>query len=366
MVGTIPDIAEQLVTYTLESFIEELNIWLQELPYKLHLRRPQRKMMLLWIERLNVVLLIACHILISPLQVYAYLQEFGLLESIPLLDLILPWRSSSPLRWAFVERGDSLPLGSRLLSVLLSPASLYAFSTILSETLELNYGHTPFCSDYMILGPCDDVRKPREEEWPAVFHDERPSIFSPLLNLRDSILRKLGWSQRHQKTVLSDNSDDNNTRITRYHSDGTSTEVTQPPTKRTYRDSELAKFPSFFLSLNLNSLAQQIVFMPFESLFSRSLLSSFLASPLAGSRKVNAYPPGRGPFGSLLRSGVGVNELRNAGGYANKIGMCLALHFTVDMVVWAGMYAWVRGMGVGKFDWGFREPEFVIRLVEVD
>ena len=341
MTGAIPELTGQCISILLEWIFEELHIRACEIPFRLRLRRAKRQQMLRWIDSIKVGTLLTSQLLLSPFAISAALQQLGLVSSTPASNL-LPWSPLSPLRWAWSERADPLPLGSRLLSTLLSPASLWCLSNTLYQIIALNYGSTPFCPEYLILGPSDRIRKPNlVDRWTQ---QETPNLLRPLLTARNSLLRILGWSQRAPPSppmhlpATMDNVENDFDAL-----------ETQP--KRAHRETDLSKFPSHFLALNIDSLINQIIFLPLESLFLRSLVSSFLAGPLA-TRGVRHYPPGAGPVGALMGEAVGPADWRRAGAYANKIGLCMAVQFSIDTAIWGGAYAWTRYVGLSRFHWG--------------
>ncbi|KAL1304645.1 hypothetical protein AAFC00_003608 [Neodothiora populina] len=391
MVGALPELGGQLLAIIFEYALEEAHMKLCELPFHLRFRRPGRQRMLRWIDRLNSGLLIAAQIFLSPLAVSAALQQLGFVSSTPLISL-LPWSPTSALRWAWLERADPAPLGSRLLSVLLSPASLWACSNIFSQTISLGYGALPLCPDKLITGPGDQVRRPADfDEWPL---KSPPSYLLPLTRLRDRVLYTVGWSSVKPKETNEEEEDDDNedghifgpsfsspssrlsypapplqnrNRILPTNDDNSNT-----PT-RTHRTTSLATLPSHFLAFNLDSLLDQLLFLPLESLFLRALASSFAAAPgavrstlrgrLPSSSPPRFYSPGQGPFGRAARPLVSSGDGASGGaagsvdwaltsGYVSKIGLCVGMQFTIDSVVWAGTYAWTRWTGTERFHWG--------------
>lgn len=341
MVGAVPELAGQSLAIIFEYLIEEIHIRVCELPYKLRLRRPGRQRMLRWIDCANMGALIIAQILLSPLAISAALQQLGLVSSIPASNLV-PWNPLSPLRWAWAEREDALPMDSAILSILFSPASLWSLSNTLYQTLALNYGQTPFCPERMICGPEDVSRKSNaHDKWP---YKRTPWLLQPLCNIRDSVLFYLGWAPlRQNKTDVEviDSLESSNSSLN---------SMTDSP-KRTHRKTELAKFPSHFLALNIDSIFCQIIFLPLESLFLRSLVSSFVAGPLA-TKGLQYYAPGNGPLGALFSRSAGAGEWKSASNYVSKIGLCVGLQFGLDAAIWVGAYSWSRWMGMRRFHWG--------------
>lgn len=347
LTGAAPELAGQTLAMLLEYLIDEIHIRLCELPHRLRLRRNRRNQMRVWIDRAKVATLLLSQIILSPLAISAALQQLGLVKEIPSAKL-LPWNQLSPLRWAFVQRADSPPLGSRALSILLSPAMLWSASNTAYQFIALNYGSTPFCPNSLIIGPEDHIRQPNSyTQWTR---REAPTFLAPLNSLRDSVLQKLGWSAPPAASPGHEIEDlDDDLSLAEQRRGG------RRGRERAHRQTELAQIPSHFLALNLDSLINQLVFLPLESLFLRTLVSACVAGPLAVPRGLRCYRPGRGPLSGLARSadgGAGVGTWGSAGGYVNKIGLCLGLQASIDMVIWAGAYAWTRNVGVKRFSWG--------------
>ena len=327
----MPELTGQTFSVLLEYLIEELHIKACEIPFRFHLRRTKRQKVLRWIDGIKVGALIGGQLLLSPFAISAALQQLGLVASQPVSDL-LPWSPLYPLRWAWCERADALPLGSRLLSTLLSPASLWCISNTLYQILSLNYGSTPFCPEHLIIGPEDDLHSSSLiEHWPL---QKLLVHLKPLARFRNTVLRAVGWLQEPHPTHMP-------------HADA-AIESRKP---RIHRQTELSRFPSRFLAMRLNSIVYQLIFLPLDSLFLRTLVSSFVAGPLA-TRGVQYYPPGAGPLAALMAGDRGPADWKSAGAYVNKVGLCLALGFSLDTAIWTGVYTWTKHMGVTRFRWG--------------
>jgi len=363
MRGAIPEIASQSISTVLEYVVEEIHIRACETVFTFKMRRARRKRWLRRLDRAKLYTLISSQLLLSPLAISAALQRLGLVTSIPASHL-LPWSPLSPLRWAWLGSEDTTSTGAtQIIAIILSPTFLWCLSNTLYNIIASTYGSSSFVPEELILGPEDHIRKPKRTlKWS---YKEAPQLLKPLVNLRDSILHRLGWSEKPQPRRLIEATETGD-----ILDNGDGTFVYEP--KRTHRRTELARFPSHFLALNLDSLLGQLLFLPLESLYLRSMVTTFLASPLA-TRRVRCYPSGaryypmgvqyydvglryyrlgKGPLGALLNRDAGVGEWRLAGDYASKLGLCVALQFGIDTAIWGAAQVWTRWMGVTRFHWG--------------
>lgn len=115
------------------------------------------------------------------------------------------------------------------------------------------------------------------------------------------------------------------------------------------RISDLALLGSGTLAVAVDTFAYAVAAVPLESLFLRSLSTSFLGSRGVGGQGVFAL--GAGPFGRLVRMGSRVEGVA-AGQYVSKLGLCFAVQTVLEAGLWLGMGVWTRYAGRRWFYWG--------------
>ena len=239
---------------------------------------------------------------------------------------LLPWHSSSPLRWVVSQRQDTLPLSSRLRLFLLSPTYIWLAMTLIQNVSVTAYGHVPLFEHECILGPHNE----------PIITKGRP-FFVPFSSLRDRMLNILGWAADPrvreedvnaltEHTVSSDRSDSRRSKSSRSSSNP--------------RVTELTMLPSHLLALNLDNIMWTVLLLPLDNAHLRTLVSNYLSSSAAQSN---------------VQSGVNANIMPGLGApgpRTNKVVLCLALQFALDTAVWGGAYAWTRWIGKTQFFWG--------------
>lgn len=121
---------------------------------------------------------------------------------------------------------------------------------------------------------------------------------------------------------------------------------TNVPSLPTHRVTILSSHPVDSLASHLASLIANILFIPFESLYLRSLALSYLSSPASGSiaalrpdiRNLSAFAGGGGPRDMLA--------------YVGKLVLISGMQAAVSASVWGIGTAVAIGMGRKRFGWG--------------
>jgi hypothetical protein len=277
---------------------------------------------------------------VYPMTAYSSLQQLGLISPTPVTtprSWLLPWSPSSTLRWAVFGRQDMSPQSSRFESILFSPATFWLTMTILQNMSAVHHGPTPLCEHEAILGPHNQKLSPHFSKL------EKPFILTPFATLRDSLLKRMGWAAKSNPPVsdlrralpLTDGVND--------YTNSTPTPTRQSQTtssSRIPRITELSTLPSHFLALNLDSFFWTVLLLPIDTLHLRSLASSFLASSTATSSVNTTASNTILGFGSA-----------DPGSTLSKVGLCIALQYAVDSIVWSCVYGWSKRIGVQRFHW---------------
>jgi hypothetical protein len=272
------------------------------------------------------------HLSVYPLASFSCLQQLGLISSqtlLPSRSWLAPWSPSSPLRWAFYDH--KMVRGSKLMGLLLSPAGIWLTMTLLQHSAASAYGHVPLFEYNCILGP--------HNIGPLQQTDNSESSFTtPFSRIRDKVLRLLGWAP-----ALS-TSEDKTQDLARELSAPSHRSTTSPAqhgTATRHRVTELSTLPANLLALNLDYLVWAMMMLPLDTLHLTSLSSAFSSTPAARLGVENGGIAGLVP-------GLAVSKLARL----NKMGLCLALEFTLDTAVWSGAFVWARYVGTSRYYWG--------------
>jgi hypothetical protein len=265
------------------------------------------------------------HLSVYPLASFSCLQQLGLIPS----KTLLPSRSSSPFRWAFYNH--KMVGGSKLMGLLLSPAGIWLTMTLLQHSAASAYGHVPLFEYNCILGP-HNIGSLQQA------NDSESSFTTPFSRLRDKVLRLLGWAPA---LSAPENKTQDLTRDLSVRNHGSTTQNARHGTATRHRVTELSTLPANLLALNLDYLVWAIMMLPLDTLHLTSLSSSFSSTPAVRIGIENGGTSGLVP-------GFAVSRLARL----NKIGLCLALEFTLDTAVWGGAFVWARYVGTSRYYWG--------------
>jgi hypothetical protein len=272
------------------------------------------------------------HLSVYPLASFSCLQQIGFIPSktvLPPRSWLAPWSSSSPLRWAFLDH--KMVGGSKLMGLLLSPAGIWLTMTLVQHSAASAYGHVPLFEYNCILGPHNigSLQQANDSEF---------SFTTPFSRLRDKVLRLLGWAP---PLPASEDKTQDLARELSVRNHGSATPNAQHSTATRHRVTELSTLPANLLALNLDYLFWAIMMLPLDTLHLTSLSSAFSSTPAARLCVENGGTSG-------LVSGLAVSRMARL----NKIGLCLALEFTLDTAVWGGAFVWARYVGTSRYYWG--------------
>jgi hypothetical protein len=269
------------------------------------------------------------HLSVYPLASFSCLQQLGLIPAktlLPSKSWLTPWSPLSPLRWAFYNQ--KTVGGSKLLGLLLSPAGIWLTMTLAQHSAASTYGHVPLFEYNCILGP-HNIGSLQQTD------NSESSFLTPFSRFRDKALRLLGWAPA--LSISKNETQD----LTRELSVRNHTSTSQHGTATRHRVTELSTLPANLLALNLDYFFWTIMMLPLDILHLNSLASAFSTSPAAGLGVEN---------GGFARVAPGLAVSRMA--KSNKIGLCLALEFTIDTAVWGGAFVWARYVGRSRYYWG--------------
>ncbi|CAD0083808.1 unnamed protein product [Aureobasidium vineae] len=331
-VGGLAEVTSQLIITFVDWYLGEQVLMISKKIIRLKASTRKRFWLLRCLNYSYKAVNTLLHLSVYPLASFSCLQQLGLVSSKSLLppkSWLAPWSSESPLRWAFFGQGTVK--GSKLLGLLVSPASLWLTMALLQHSAASAYGHVPLFEYNCILGPHNTPLLPQ-------MTDPESSYLTPFSRLRDRLLQSLGWAplpaapQTEKRELTQDSSArDNSAR----------TETPQPHTATRYRVTELTTLPSNLLALNLDYMFWSVILLPLDTLHLTSLASAFCSSSAARNSEESGVSVGLVP--RLPASGMG---------RVNKIGLCLALEFTLDTAVWSGAFLWTRYIGMSRYWWG--------------
>lgn len=330
-VGGLAEVTSQLIITFVDWYLGEQILKTSKKIIRLKASTRKRFLLLRCVNYSYKAINALLHLSVYPLASFSCLQQLGLISSkslLPPTSWLAPWSSASPLRWAFLNQGPIR--GSKLLGLLASPAGMWLVMALLQHSAASAYGHVPLFEYNCILGPHNSTS--------SQTNDSESSYLTPLSRLRDELLQSLGWApiptvpEKETSDLMRELSVANH---------GTRTEKPQHHKATRHRITELSTLSSNLLALNLDYLFWSIILLPIDTMHLTSLSSAF-SSSLAARTSVE---PGRY---------AGVVPVLAASRMArfNKIGLCLALEFTLDTAVWGGAYLWARYIGVSRYFWG--------------
>ncbi|TIA40830.1 hypothetical protein D6C78_02272 [Aureobasidium pullulans] len=329
-VGGFSEVVSQLMLTFADWYLGEYVLELSKKVIRLKASTRKRFMLLRCVNYGYKTLNALVHLSIYSLSSFSCLQQLGLISStsfLPPKSWLLPWSPSSPLHWAFLDSKSNG--GSRMKSLLLSPAALWLTMSLLQHSAASAYGHVPLFEYSCILGPHNAVSLPQASD------ADDTNLLTPFSRLRNWILQSLGWApvpaiqEKGVQDLMSDGE---------Y---GRERETRQRQTATRYRVTELSTLPSNLLALNLDYLIWAILMLPLDTVHLRTLASLFLSSPTARIGIQDGLSAGLVPRSAATRTGM-----------VNTIGLCLALEFTLDTAVWGGAFLWAKYIGTSRYHWG--------------
>ncbi|KAI4721866.1 hypothetical protein E4T48_01808 [Aureobasidium sp. EXF-10727] len=325
-VGGLAEVTSQLVITFVDWYLGEQVLTISKKIIKLKASTRKRFWLLRCLNYSYKAVNALLHLSIYPLASFSCLQQLGLVSSKSLLppkSWLAPWSPASPLRWAL--SGQGTVEGSKLLGLLVSPAGLWLIMALAQHSAASAYGHVPLFEYNCILGPHNTPLSLQ------TIHQES-GYLTPLSRLRDRLLQSLGWAPvpiapPTETQTLTDNAN--------------KTETPQQQTATRYRVTELTTLPSNLLALNLDYMVWSIILLPLDTLHLTSLSSAFCSSSATRNSVDNGISVGLAPKFPASKMGR-----------VNKIGLCLALEFTLDTAVWSGAFLWTRYIGMSRYWWG--------------
>ena len=292
-------------------------------------------------------LLLAIDVAMLPMEYYASAQRSGLAPALPLFPpprSFLPWDPTS-----FHQFGWKHLVGVALFRSFTSPAALLLIQRVVCfDTDEEAVPVLSLLTDFRYPSINDS---PSTVKRPEFSRDPVGWIAYQTWRIRASILKSCNWDLVKRSTRPGEDDHENNTLT--FHSDRGS--------YPTWRSTDLAQLvPRAFNDL-LRSFFHRIWTLPFDSLLYRSIATTYVASPLTlkTSGALAAAPHlyaafGGGPLSQLLRSPASTTAWTAAGTYLNRLGPALALHASVDTILFFGIYSFTRYVGRTQFAW--KEP----------
>ncbi|KAH0342570.1 hypothetical protein KCU81_g5661, partial [Aureobasidium melanogenum] len=331
-VGGLAEVTSQLIITFVDWYLGEQILKASKKIIRLKASTRKRFLLLRCVNYSYKAINALLHLSVYPLASFSCLQQLGLISSKPLLpprSWLAPWSPASPLRWAFLNQGPMRD--SKFLGLLASPAGMWLIMALLQHSAASAYGHVPLFEYSCILGPHNSTSS-------SQISDSESSYLTPFSWLRDKLLQSLGWAP------VSDAPEKETQDLTQElgaASHETRTERPQHNKATRHRVTELSTLPSNLLALNLDYLFWSIILLPLDTLHLTSLSSAFASSSSART----SVEPGRS---------AGLVPVLAASRMArmNKIGLCLALEFTLDTAVWGGAFLWARYIGVSRYFWG--------------
>ncbi|KAG9670350.1 hypothetical protein KCU99_g8430, partial [Aureobasidium melanogenum] len=330
-IGGLTEVASQLIITFVDWYLGEQILKTSKKIIRLKASTRKRFLLLRCVNYSYKALNALLHLSVYPLASFSCLQQLGLISSLPLLppkSWLAPWSPVSPLRWAFLDQGPIR--GSKFLGLLASPAGMWLVMALLQHSAASAYGHVPLFEYSCILGPHNTTL--------SQTNDSESSYLTPFSQLRDKLLRSLGWattpsvSEKETRDLTQELSAGNH---------GTRTEKPQRHKATRHRVTELSTLSSNLLALNLDYLFWSIILLPMDTKHLNSLSSAFSSSSSARMSVEHGRSTGLVPILAASRMAR-----------MNKIGLCLALEFTLDTAVWGGAFLWARYIGVSRYFWG--------------
>jgi hypothetical protein len=327
--GGLAEVVSQLMLTFIDWYLGEQVLNISKRIIRMRASNRKRFLLLRCVNYSYQVTNALLHLSVYPLASFSCLQQLGLIPAktlLPSKSWLTPWSPLSPLRWAFYNQ--KTVGGSKLLGLLLSPAGIWLTMTLAQHSAASTYGHVPLFEYNCILGP-HNIGSLQQTD------NSESSFLTPFSRLRDKALRLLGWAPA--LSISKNETQD----LTRELSVRNHTSTSQHGTATRHRVTELSTLPANLLALNLDYFFWTIMMLPLDILHLNSLASAFSTSPAAGLGVEN---------GGFARVAPGLAVSRMA--KSNKIGLCLALEFTIDTAVWGGAFVWARYVGRSRYYWG--------------
>ncbi|KAG9553200.1 hypothetical protein KCU71_g13323, partial [Aureobasidium melanogenum] len=332
-IGGLAEVTSQLIITFVDWYLGEQILKTSKKIIRLKASTRKRFLLLRCVNYSYKALNALLHLSVYPLASFSCLQQLGLISSKPLLppkSWLTPWSSASPLHWAFLNQGPIR--GSKFLGLLTSPAGMWLVMALLQHSAASAYGHVPLFEYSCILGPHNSTSLSQT-------HDTESSYLTPFSRLRDELLQFLGWAPVPPAVPEKETQDLTQELSVGNH--GTRTEKPQHHKATQHRVTELSTLSSNLLALNLDYLFWSIILLPIDTMHLTSLSSAFASSPAARTSVEHGRSAGLVPVFAASRMAR-----------MNKIGLCLALEFTLDTAVWGGAFLWARYIGVSRYFWG--------------
>ncbi|KAI4759279.1 hypothetical protein E4T52_07247 [Aureobasidium sp. EXF-3400] len=331
-VGGLAEVTSQLMLTFVDWYLGEQVMKISKKVIRLKSSARQRFVLLRCVNYSYQTVNALLHLSVYPLASFSCLQQLGLTSSktlLPSRSWLVPWSHSSPLRWAFFDQKQVG--GSKLVGLLLSPAAIWVTMTLLQHSAASAYGHVPLFEYSCILGP-HNIGSTQQTD------DSKSGLATPFSRLRDKALRTLGWAPA---LPPSESKTQDLTRELSVRNHTSTTPDSQHGTATRHRVTELSTLPSNLLALNLDYLFWTIIMLPLDILHLTSLSSAFSSSTAARtSVEIGGF--------AGVTLGLAVSRMARL----NKIGLCLALEFTLDTAVWGGAFVWARYVGASRYYWG--------------
>lgn len=331
-VGGLAEVTSQLMLTFVDWFLGEQVMKISKQIIRLKSSTRKRFLLLKCVNYTYQATNALLHVSVYPLASFSCLQQLGLISSktlLPSKSWLASWSPSSPVRWAFF--GQRRADGSKIMGLLLSPAALWVTMTLLQHSAASAYGHVPLFEYSCILGPHNVTSSQR-----AV--DSKSSFTMPFSRLRDKALRSLGWAPA---VPVANTETQDWTRESSVHKDTNTTLNAQHRMGSRHQVTELSTLPANLLALNLDYLFWTIIMLPLDILHLTSLSSAFSSTQTARTSVADGGYTGVVPMLAVSRTTR-----------MNKIGLCLALEFTIDTAVWGGAFMWAKYVGTSRYYWG--------------
>ncbi|KAI4845845.1 hypothetical protein E4T44_05397 [Aureobasidium sp. EXF-8845] len=327
--GGPAEVVSQLMLTFIDWYLDEQVLNISKRIIRMRASNRKRFLLLRCVNYSYQVTNALLHLSVYPLASLSCLQQLGHIPAktlLPSKSWLTPWSPLSPLRWAFYNQ--KTVGGSKLLGLLLSPAGIWLTMTLAQHSAASTYGHVPLFEYNCILGP-HNIGSLQQTD------NSESSFLTPFSRLRDKALRLLGWAPA--LSISKNETQD----LTRELSVRNHASTSQHGTATRHRVTELSTLPANLLALNLDYFFWTIMMLPLDILHLNSLASAFSTSPAAGLGVEN------GGFQRVV-PGLAVSRMAKL----NKIGLCLALEFTIDTAVWGGAFVWARYVGTSRYYWG--------------
>ncbi|KAI5196024.1 hypothetical protein E4T38_08727 [Aureobasidium subglaciale] len=187
-VGGLPEVISQLFLTFADWYLGEQVLKVSKKVIRLKASTEKRFLLLRCVNYGYKAMNALLHLSVYSLSSFSCLQQLGLISSASLLppaSWLLPWRPSSPLRWAFLN--EETNGGLELRGLLRSPAVMWLTMSLSQHSASSAYGHVPLFEYNCILGPHKPTLPPQPET-------SETDLLTPFSRLRDKTLQLLGWA----------------------------------------------------------------------------------------------------------------------------------------------------------------------------